>query len=135
MLLVLMQEMCIASDSLKEYDIICIGAPTEGFSAPKPIKKFLANLKGVNLTGKYGFAFDTKVDSSLSGSAAKFIEKELSNQGLIIIARRESAIVFSVKDKGAITDARLKEGEEERFRKIGTQLGSALKARTKIVRG
>jgi menaquinone-dependent protoporphyrinogen IX oxidase len=25
---------------LKEYDIICIGAPTEGFSAPKPIKEF-----------------------------------------------------------------------------------------------
>ncbi len=54
----------IASDSLKEYDIICIGAPTEGFSAPKPIKKFLASLKGVNLTGKHGFAFDTKVDSA-----------------------------------------------------------------------
>ncbi len=71
----------------------------------------------------------------MSGSGAKFIEKELSNQGLIIIARLESAIVFSVKDKGAITDARLKQGEEERFRKIGTQLGSALKARTKIVHG
>ena len=61
-------------DSLKEYDIICIGAPTEGFSAPKPIKEFLARLRGVNLACKYGFAFDTKVSSRLSGSAAKFIE-------------------------------------------------------------
>jgi|SRR5215211_2642270 len=118
-----------AIDSLKEYDIICIGAPTEGFSVPKPIKEFLAKLKGVNLDGKYGFAFDTKLDSRLSSSAAKFIEKELSNQGLIIIAPRESAIVFSTKERGAITRAKLKEGEEERFRKFGTQLGRALAAR------
>src|SRR5688572_23876979 len=57
----------ITADSLKEYDIICIGAPTEGFSAPKPIKKLLTKLKGIDLSGKYGFAFDTKVDSHLSG--------------------------------------------------------------------
>jgi flavorubredoxin len=29
-------------NSLKEYDIICIGAPTEGFSAPKPIRWILS---------------------------------------------------------------------------------------------
>ena len=115
-----------ADDFLKEYDIICMGAPTEGFSAPKPIKEFLAKLKGVNLAGKYGFAFDTKVDSRLSGSAAKFIEKELKSQGLQIVAPRESAIVFALKEMGTITGARLKEGEEERFREIGTQLGRAL---------
>jgi flavodoxin len=84
-------------DSLKEYDIICIGAPTEGFSAPKPIKQFLTKLKGVNLAGKYGFAFDTRVDSRLSGSAAKFIEKELKKQGLQIVSPVESAIVFALK--------------------------------------
>lgn len=120
--------------SLKEYDLVCVGAPTEGFTASKSIKKFLAKLKGIELVGKYGFAFDTKLDSRLSGSSAKFIEKELSNQGLIIITPRESAIVFSVKDKGEITDARLKEGEEERFTKIGTRLGRALTARTSMVR-
>jgi len=125
----------IAADSLKEYEIIFIGAPTEGFSAPKPIKELLAKLRGIESAGKYGFAFDTKLDSRLSGSAAKFIEKELSNQGLIIIARRESAIVFSVKDKGAITDARLKEGEEERFRKIGTEPGRSLAAKISMIRG
>jgi flavodoxin len=43
------------SNSLKEYDIICIGAPTEGFSAPKPIMEFLEKVKKrVNLAGKYG---------------------------------------------------------------------------------
>jgi hypothetical protein len=57
----------------------------------------------------------------------------LSNQGLIIVALRESAIVFSTKERGAITGARLKEGEEERFRKIGTQLGRVLAAKTRTV--
>ena len=109
-------------DLLKEYDIICIGAPTEGFSAPKPIKEFLVKLKRVNLAGKYGFAFDTKVDSKLSGSAAKFIEKELKSQGFQIIASRESAIVFALKEMGTITGARLKEGEDKRFKQIGLQL-------------
>lgn len=31
----------VTDDSLKEYDIICISAPTEGFSAPRLIKEFL----------------------------------------------------------------------------------------------
>src|SRR5215213_11585340 len=116
-------------NSLKEYDIICIGAPTEGFSAPKPIREFLGKLKGVNLAGKYGFAYDTKVDSKLSGSAAKFIEKELKNQGLQIVAPRESAIVFALKEMGTITGAKLKEGEAKRFEQIGLQLGTELPAK------
>jgi flavorubredoxin len=116
-------------NSLKEYDIICIGAPTEGFSAPKPIKEFLGKLKRINLAGKYGFVFDTKVDSKLSGSAAKFIEKELKSLGLQIVAPRESAIVFALKEMGTITGARLKEGEEKRFKEIGLQLGTELAAK------
>jgi flavorubredoxin len=124
----------VDDDSLKEYDIICIGAPTEGFSAPKPIKEFLGKLKRVNLAGKFGFAFDTKVDSKLSGSAAKFIEKELKSQGLQIVAPRESAIVFALKEMGTITDARLKEGEDKRFEQVGLQLGTAsVQSRSKIL--
>ena len=107
------------ADSLKEYDILCIGAPTENMTASKSIKEFLAKLKDIDLSGKYGFAFDTKLDSRFSGSAAKYIEKELVNQGLRIIAPRQSAIVFSIKERGAIVGARLKEGEEKRFEEVG----------------
>ena len=113
----------VVADSLKQVELICVGAPTEGFTASKPMKEFLGHLKNIDLSGKHGFAFDTKLDWRFSGSAAKFIEKELSNLGLRIIAPRESAIVFTLKERGAITGARLKEGEEERFEKIGTQLG------------
>jgi flavodoxin len=116
-------------DSLKQYDLICVGAPTEAFSASKPMKEFLGKLKSIDLSGKHGFAFDTKLDSRLSGSAAKHIEKELNNLGLQIIAARESAIVSSSKERGAIAGATLKEGEEKRFEQIGTQVGTALEAR------
>jgi len=119
----------VAVDSLKQYDLICVGAPTEGFTASKPMKEFLGKLKSVDLSGKYGFAFDTRLDWRFSGSAAKFIEKELSSLGLQIIAPRESAIVFASKERGAITGARLKEGEENRFEQVGTQVGTALTAR------
>ncbi len=111
-------------DSLKEYDLLSIGAPTEGFTASKSIKEFLARLKSVKLSGRYGFAFDTKLDSRLSGSAAKYIEKELINQGLKIIAPRQSATVFTIKERGAIVSARLKEGEDKRFEQIGTRIGA-----------
>lgn len=123
----------ISIDSLEEYDLVCVGAPTEGFTASKSIKKFLEKLKGIDTVDKYGFAFDTKLDSHFSGSAAKFIEKELSNQGFEIMAPHQSAIVLSVKEGGTITSARLKEGEEERFRKIGTQLGRALEAKARSI--
>jgi flavodoxin len=114
----------VSVDSLIEYDLICIGAPTEGFTASRSIKEFLARLKAVKLAGKYGFAFDTKLDSRLSGSAAKYIEKELINRGFKIIVPRQSAIVFAIKERGAIVDAKLKEGEDKNFEQTGVRIGA-----------
>ena len=118
-------------DSLREFDLICVGAPTEWLTASKPMKEFLGRLKAVNLSGKHGFAFDTKLDRPLSGSAAKFIEKELKNMGLRVVAQRESATVFLVN--GKVGDAYLKEGEEERFRGIGAAIGRAFAAKSATV--
>jgi flavodoxin len=117
-----------AIDSLEQYDLICFGAPTEGFSAPKSMKEFLERVKTNGLSRKYGFAFDTKLDWRVSGSAAKFIEKELTELGLQIVAPRESAIVYTLKEGGTIVGARLKEGEADRFEKIGAQIGTVLAA-------
>ena len=114
----------VAIDSLNQCDLICVGGPTEAFSASKPMKEFLGKLKSVDLSGKHGFAFETKLDWRLSGSAAKFIEKELNNLGLEVIAPHESAIVVTSKERGAISAARLKEGEEKRFEQIGLQVGT-----------
>jgi hypothetical protein len=62
------------------------------------MKEFLDELKEVNLKGKWGFAFDTKLDSIMAGSAAKFIEKKLKAYGVDIIRPRSSAIVIVRKE-------------------------------------
>ena len=115
--------------SLAQYDLICIGAPTEWHTASKPMKAFLRNLKGIDLSGRYGFAFDTRFAAPLSGSAAKLIEKELKDRGVLIIASRESAIVARAKG-GAML---LKEGEEERFKEVGVRVGTTLAAKGSTV--
>ncbi|MCL4436551.1 MAG: flavodoxin domain-containing protein [Thaumarchaeota archaeon] len=109
-------------DTLSQYSLVAVGAPTQAFSASKPMKEFLAKLEGKNLAGRYGFAFDTKLDSRLSGSAAKYIEGKLHDIGLEIIRPRASAIV-----KGGTNDAVLRAGEEEVFESLGDEIGATLK--------
>ena len=115
----------VAPEALNQYDLICVGAPTEMFSASKPMKEFLDSIKDVDLSGKLGYAFDTKLDSRVSGSAAKYIEHALDDKGMRLVARRESAIVTNTKYSGKITGAILREGEEQRFAQLGLLVGNA----------
>lgn len=108
-------------DGLAEYDLLALGAPTQYLTVSKPMKVFLERIKGRDLKGVHGFAFDTKLDSFLSGSAAKFIEKKLEEAGLEIMKARRSAIVEGQKGKAA-----LKPGMEELFRLVGKELGAVL---------
>ena len=119
----------VAVGSLSQYDLICVGAPTEWHTASKAMKALLRNLKGIDLSGKRGFAFDTRFAAPLSGSAAKLIEKELKDHGVLMIASRESAIVASAKGGVML----LKEGEEERFKEVGARLGTTLALKGRIV--
>jgi len=118
------------ADSLDDYDLVCVGGPTEWHSASRGMKSFLERLDRASLRGKYGFAFDTKFDSPLSGAASGFIEKKLKKAGLEIIAPRESAIVFGVKGTAG---ARLKEGEEQRFGRVGALIGAAVSQKKELV--
>ena len=71
-------------DSLKENDLICIGAPTEGFTASKPIKDFIAKLGGLSCResvaspsiqswiGAFPAARPSSSRKSLSGSGFAF---------------------------------------------------------------
>lgn len=113
-------------DMLAEYDLLVLGAPTQYFTASKPLKEFLERLKGLDLKGRRGFAFDTRLGSPLSGSAAKFIEKKLQELGIDIIRSRESAIVIGQKEKDKIGKAVLKEGMDELFEQVGKELGALL---------
>lgn len=90
------------------------------FTASKPMKDFLLKLEEVKgLNGKSGFAFDTKFQSPLAGSAAKFIQKRLTELGMKIVRQRQSAIVE--KSEGP-----LEEGEMETFERIGFEIGNTL---------
>jgi flavodoxin len=113
----------LSPESLKDYDLIVVGAPTEWHSASKPMKAFLESLRRVDLSGKYGFAFDTKLKRPFSGSAANLIEKELRNLGIKIFAQHESGTVFL--ESGSTSGAFLKEGEAKRFEEIGLRVGSS----------
>jgi flavodoxin len=115
----------VAPGSLHDYDLVCLGGPTEVFTATREVKEFLNTIRSVDLEGKFGFAFDTKLDSRMSGSAAKYIEHALDDSGLHMIAERQSAIVTSRKDGGKIVGADLKEGEERRFEELGARVGKA----------
>jgi flavorubredoxin len=106
--------------SLADYDLIAVGAPTQAFTASKPMKDFLQKLEGIEaLKGKRGFAFDTKFANRLSGSASKYIESRFSKLGIEIIRPRQSAIVK--KSEGP-----LEEGEPETFNRIGFEIGTTL---------
>jgi len=125
----------VTPGSLCGYDLICLGGPTEVFTATREVKEFLNTMAGVDMEGKFGFAFDTKLDSRMSGSAAKYIEHALDDSGLHMIAERQSAIVTSRKDGGRIIGADLREGEEMRFEELGARIGKATEEALERIQG
>lgn len=80
-------------ESLGRYDFLAIGGPTEIMSASKPMKEFLAKFPANVLPGKRGFAFDTRLEGRMSGSAGKFIERSLERLGVKIVRPHASALV------------------------------------------
>ena len=125
----------VTPGSLQGYDLICLGGPTEVFTATREVKEFLKATGSIGMEGRFGFAFDTKLDSRMSGSAAKFIERALDDWGLHLIAERQSAIVTSRKDGGKIVGADLREGEEKRFEELGAKIGKATEDALDRIRG
>jgi flavorubredoxin len=106
-------------NKLVEYDLLAIGGPTIAFSASKPVKDLLRLLEGVELRGKKGFAFETKVRFIFTGSAAKVIEGKLKGLGVSVVRPYSSAVV-----KGR--EGPLEEGEEETFKRIGAEISRSV---------
>jgi len=106
---------------VKNYDCILVGAPTQAFRMTVPIAQFLDKLPQDGFSGKLAAAFDTQLQSRLSGSAAKGIEKKLERLGFKIVT---SALVTYVE--GKMTEVHLKEGELEKTKKFAEDLASKL---------
>jgi len=124
----------VTLESLKDYDLLAVGGPTEIMTAPKPIKEFLSKLEHrEELRGKFGFAFDIKLGIPMTGSAAKFIQNKLKDSGLDIVTEKASALVIPLKKKEIDRKEWVHEeyfpfkgDEEKRFEEIGRQVGAAL---------
>ena len=138
-------------EKLGNYNLIAIGGPTEMHRASAPMRVFLSELKHVDLKGKYGFAFDTKLSSRWAGDASDSIEHALKATGARILMPRTSAFVNrppkeELQPVGETTDetreekkarksegkeikraaAILEEGMEGKFEQIGLELGLEL---------
>jgi len=79
---------------LKNYDVIGIGGPTHFHGASKQMKVFLKRIELFKMENKYGFAFETKADFRLAGSAAKRIIRNLKKMKLKIIHSPITGIVL-----------------------------------------
>ncbi|MGA1976074.1 MAG: flavodoxin domain-containing protein [Conexivisphaerales archaeon] len=115
-------------EDLPRYDFLAVGAPTRAFTAAKPIKDFLIRLEAANLSGKLGYAFDTRIDSRLSGSAAKHIEKKLVAMGVTMVRTPSSAFIQGSGPSDKVGGTTLIPGMEERFEALGREIGDALKS-------
>jgi menaquinone-dependent protoporphyrinogen IX oxidase len=114
-------------EDLSRYDLLALGAPTRAFTAAKPMKDFLSRLESADLRGKLGFAFDTKIDNRLSGSAAKYIEKNLEAMGVGLVRPRSSAFIRGNGPSDKEGGTTLMPGMEDRFETIGREIGDSLK--------
>ena len=109
--------------SVKNYDYVLAGSPTQAFRATRPIMKFLDGFSENEFSGKFGAAFDTQVQWRFSGNAAKGIEKALRKLGFRIVM---PPLVTYVA--GKIEVVQLKSGELEKTRKYAEDLAKSLQS-------
>ena len=109
----------VEAASVKNYDCILAGSPTQWHKATGPIMQFLDTFSKDEFSGKLAASFDTQIQAPLSGNAAKGIEKKLKKLGFKIVM---PPLVTYVQGK----EIHLKEGELEKTKKYAEDLAKAL---------
>jgi flavodoxin len=107
--------------SVKNYDFVLAGSPTQMFRATEPIMHFLDRFAKDEFSGKTAAAFDTQLQSRMSGNAAEGIEKKLKKLGFKIAMQPLVTYV-----EGKIPEMNLKQGELEKAKKYAEELAKAL---------
>jgi len=107
--------------NVRGYDCVLAGSPTQAFRATKPIMEFLDGFAKDEFSGKLAAAFDTQVQSRMSGNAAKGIEKNLEKLGFKIVA--EPLVTYV---EGAQSSLQLKSGEIDKIRNWTEELAKTL---------
>lgn len=112
----------IDQTKMKDYDCVLAGSPTMAWSATVPIKKLL-DIDQKEFTGKLAAAFDTRVKSRFSGSAARGIQNTLEKLGFKIVM---PSLVAYVEGSTRKNDFQLKQGEIEKAKKYAEDLARTL---------
>jgi len=107
-------------DNLVDYDLLAVGGPTHKAGMSEPMKGFLEELKTVDISGKKGFCFDTRMQSRFNrfdlNSAAKRIEKKMK---VTMIESRKSAIAEG-------REGPLENGVQNTFEKLGEEIAKLI---------
>jgi flavodoxin len=108
---------------IQDYELICLGGPTHITRTSQNMRDFLDEIKKVNLRGKKGFCFGTRMDSRMNifdiNGSAKKIEGKLRRRGLKMVKEAVNVIVEG-------REGPLAEGSENRYKEIGHDLGGIL---------
>lgn len=110
---------------LSSFDFIAVGGPTHIARMSKPMKEFFDELRTVNLRGKRGFCFGTRMESKMNrfdiNGSAKRIEGRLKKNKVKLIKPRINIIVEG--REGPLT-----EGSETQFNEIGHEIAKLMEA-------
>jgi flavodoxin len=113
--------------SVKSYDCVLAGSPTQWHKATGPIMQFLDRFAKDEFSGKLAAAFDTQLQMPLSGNAAKGIEKKLEKLGFKMIMPSLITYVQGKKNVEGKNEIQLKEGELEKAKKYAEDLAKTLR--------
>jgi flavodoxin len=106
--------------TIKNYDLICLGGPTHIARASENMRVFLYDIKPINLRGKRGFCFGTRMDSRMNvfdiNGSAKKIEGKLKKKGVKMVKDAVNVLVEGREGPLAI-------GSKEVFNDIGYEIG------------
>ena len=114
-----------AVQHLSSYDFLAVGGPTNMAQMSKPMKEFFDQLKQVDIKGKQGFCWGTRVQSKMNifdiNGSAKKIEAKLKRKNVRILKPAVNVIVEG-RD-GPVTD-----GSYELFTMLGEEIAQLLEA-------
>jgi len=114
----------VDKSTVKNYDCLIAGGPTMAFRPSQGITQFLDGLPRGEFNGKRAAAFDTQMQTMLSGNATKGIEKRLKDLGFSIFT---SPLVVYVESKVKNT-WQFKAGQEEKAKSWTEEAAKMLSA-------
>jgi flavodoxin len=110
--------------TLPRYDLIIVGGPTHVARMSNPVKSFFSELQTIDLRGKKGFCYGTRMESRMNvldiNGSAKKIEGKLKRKGVHML---EPAVNVIVEGR----EGPLVPGSEKRFIDLGAELGRMMR--------